>query len=528
MPEFNLIDELWIPCTNLQGKSKMAGLYEVLLGAHELRSIDHDSPLVNIALYRLLLAILHRVFGPRDLDAWFELWTRQSWDENLLSSYFTDRKDRFYMIHDEHPFYQVPSLDDKAQDNPVTKLALECASGHGATLFDHHCETEIEAWDLKKIAPYLVAFQAYAVSGGNSVPFNLSDSSLRKGICVLVTGNTLFQTLCLNLMEYNQNQPFKNQEHDLPAWEQDVAREPDHDGTIPLGYLDLLTWQSRRVVLDLQENNTCKFVKIRQNLVLPKDNSILDPMKAYTKTEKIGFLPVVLDADKAIWRDSATILRLPGAESRRPEVFNFVARIVDKFKATLDLPALGMMVNGLGVGDKAAQVILWRQEILPFHVNYTTDGTLIAALNDIIQLAERVNRLFHLGSTGDERHKTPFEILASDLVPSQGKGKKQAEEANRNDMNRIVARLEADRIYWSSLEVPFLAMMNKLATDYIDELGNRIYGEKTMLEWKHELERIAREVFSEATKALEPSGRSMKAIAHARSELNKQLKGILK
>lgn len=61
---FNLIDEPWIPCIRLDGKPDELSLRAVFAQAHQLREIRGDSPLETASLHRLLLAVLHRVFGP--------------------------------------------------------------------------------------------------------------------------------------------------------------------------------------------------------------------------------------------------------------------------------------------------------------------------------------------------------------------------------------------------------------------------------------------------------------------------------
>jgi CRISPR system Cascade subunit CasA len=49
-------------------------LPDTLAQASELAGISHESPLVAVSVTRLLLAVLHRVFGPRDRAAWAALW----------------------------------------------------------------------------------------------------------------------------------------------------------------------------------------------------------------------------------------------------------------------------------------------------------------------------------------------------------------------------------------------------------------------------------------------------------------------
>ena len=63
------------------------GLRDVLVQAHELRGLGGESPLVTAALHRLLLAILHRVFGPEGYDAWYALWQAGRFDPVALDEY---------------------------------------------------------------------------------------------------------------------------------------------------------------------------------------------------------------------------------------------------------------------------------------------------------------------------------------------------------------------------------------------------------------------------------------------------------
>ena len=81
--EFNLVDEKWIPCLIAGEKSPQEfSLREVLVQAHEISEIFDNSPLVTISLHRLLLAILHRNFGPASFSKWKELSNRYlSWSD---------------------------------------------------------------------------------------------------------------------------------------------------------------------------------------------------------------------------------------------------------------------------------------------------------------------------------------------------------------------------------------------------------------------------------------------------------------
>jgi len=136
MCAYNLVHEPWIPCLREDGSAVELGLCDTLVSAHTLREIYDHSPLVTVALHRLLLAILHRVFGPPTFDGWVDLWNRASWEAAPLKRYFAQWEDRFDLFDSVHPFYQVAAMED-AQDHPSAALALELASGNNATLFDH-------------------------------------------------------------------------------------------------------------------------------------------------------------------------------------------------------------------------------------------------------------------------------------------------------------------------------------------------------------------------------------------------------
>ena len=67
---FNLIDGEWIPCIMLDGTTREFGLLETLARAHEVEEVFDPSPLITASLHRLLLAILHRNFGPASIQEW--------------------------------------------------------------------------------------------------------------------------------------------------------------------------------------------------------------------------------------------------------------------------------------------------------------------------------------------------------------------------------------------------------------------------------------------------------------------------
>ncbi len=134
MAEFNLIEEPWIPCIDLDGKNMEYGICDALLKARELREICDDSPLVTVAIHRMLLAILYRASeGPRNLAAWKSLYSCDTFDTKTVGRYLDRWEDRFDLFVDDKPFYQMARFETK---NPTSFIGLEpgCASGNNARL----------------------------------------------------------------------------------------------------------------------------------------------------------------------------------------------------------------------------------------------------------------------------------------------------------------------------------------------------------------------------------------------------------
>jgi CRISPR system Cascade subunit CasA len=69
MPTFDLVTEPWVPCLLTNGHLVERSLLDVLTAPQNVREIVDPSPLVTVALHRVLLAILHTALdGPHDED----------------------------------------------------------------------------------------------------------------------------------------------------------------------------------------------------------------------------------------------------------------------------------------------------------------------------------------------------------------------------------------------------------------------------------------------------------------------------
>ena len=120
---FNLISEPWIPVLFAgESQPRDISLHEVLARAPDITELVHPSPLVTVALHRLLLAVCHRIYGPESEDTWGQLWNAGRFDNELLGAYFDAWRHRFDLFDEERPFYQTPGLPE-AIATTIAKLA---------------------------------------------------------------------------------------------------------------------------------------------------------------------------------------------------------------------------------------------------------------------------------------------------------------------------------------------------------------------------------------------------------------------
>ncbi len=545
MASFNLIDQPWIPCLMGNGTAHELSLWDALDQARQVREIYDPSPLVTVSLHRLLLAVLHRVLGPRNADAWADLWERGSWDHPRLRTYLDRWCSRFDLFDAQRPFYQTPEIEPEYAVS-AAKLAHEYASGNNATLFDHTSDKRGLALPPGEAARAVVALQAFAVGGlvshraGEDKLGHKSakGAPLVKGAVGLLKGETLFHTLMLNLVQYDcaQDQPFACLGEDRPAWERDEPPRPGERR--PLGYLDLLTWQSRRIRLFPDQREGCTVVAraaVMKGEQFPDDYELRgrEPMVAFranptAKSGQPGWLPLGFSERRALWRDSLTLIQAASTTRVRPRTLDWA-----KDRAAEGLlgrsPVIPLDLHGMATDQ--AKVLLWRHERLPLPLALLDSKSFVERLRQALDLAEQVARLF--APTVDSftqngktiQRSRPFRLLADALLSASRAGQdSSAGRAYQERVNALVEHLGPERAYWARLGAPFGRLVLALA----DEIERGADGRAAVAAWAEELRRAALAAFEEAVGGLDGSGRALRAVAEAQNTFRPRLKGLLK
>ncbi|MCX7419853.1 MAG: type I-E CRISPR-associated protein Cse1/CasA [Planctomycetia bacterium] len=500
---FNLIDEPFIPCLDMQGMPCELSLRDTLLRASDLRELRDDSPLVTVALHRLLLAILHRNFGPVSLTKWKELWSRGRFDDAVLTNYFEQWHERFDLFHPERPFFQVAEIN-VTKRSPSQRMAIECNRENGATLFDHSMYLFPIAMKSNEVAKYLIAEQSYALAGGNAPKGfeRATNAPLAGGAAVLVQGETLFATLMLNLVP---QEPTK--EADLPAWER--VASPCSDSSFPSGYSDYFTWQSRSIRLLRDNDGLVRELLHAPGRTLDTPAPYFDPHVAYRLDPKLGVRAISLTKRKDTWRNSAALLQFADNDQ-------FKAPDNIRTLATLGSTAIPrgqryqLLVLGFCNETENAKVEFWRRDRLPLPAAFLNDRDLVEKLQNAIGHADEVGRHVRMAAW-----KTASTLLSN--------GQTSPDKAR---VAALVDSFSPDRLYWSRLEVPFRELLVDLPGE---SEGDTEHQEVAVARWVCDtLKPQARAAFDETVGSLNQTGREHHAVTLGREQLEKDLSSVTK
>ncbi|MEW6093466.1 MAG: type I-E CRISPR-associated protein Cse1/CasA [Chloroflexota bacterium] len=505
---YSLVDEPWISCVHPDGSVGELGLRQTLLRAHELRGVQGDSPLETAALYRLLLAVLHSALrGPRVWEAWGELWDGGRWLPEVVNGYLDQWRDRFDLFHPQRPFYQAS--DDRVRPKSIASLALDMVSGNNAVLFDHHTEEAGVTLTPAKAARTVVVAQTFGLSGLSGIPGQgFTDGPWARGIVFLVESDDLFRVLMLNLMKYpDEKLNNMRSKDDRPAWEQDDPYRSNRQ--IPLGYLDYLTWQNRRVLLipeGDEKSPTVSAMSVAPGLRL--NASVFDSFKLYRKGHGKGneeiWLITRFSEDRALWRDSGSLFGLKSEHGRPPQTFHALANLVSEgwipHKQKFRFMALGM-------ANDQAKVEFFQENHLPLPLEYLEDENLVVKLSNAIQKAEQTH--FAL--------KIAAQWLAALVLSPNVDGKKWQEigHITREQAGSLMMHWNVDRIYWQRLELPFMQLLEDLPHD-----------PKAMDSWNETLRQAAWEALEQAANAAGDDPAALKAAVRARGMLGYSLNEV--
>ncbi|MDE5736990.1 MAG: type I-E CRISPR-associated protein Cse1/CasA [Oscillospiraceae bacterium] len=278
--EFNLIDEPWICVRTANCQIKEVSLKEVMLHAHEYIELSGETKSQDFAILRLLLAIMYTVFSRYDIygdeisideleensefavDNWEEIWNSGQIPSEPIERYFREWHERFWLFHEQYPFYQSNAVIDKAKKEKGKKYKekmYKTAKMIG-TLFESHNKKRLfvprmeqgQTLSYSEAARWLLHSNCFDdIAAKNPTP---KRTWVGKLAMIALKGKNLFETIMLNYCADADNG--ENEIKSTPSWEQEnPVTEFNRLISVPKNQAGLLSLMSRRIYL-CRENHS--------------------------------------------------------------------------------------------------------------------------------------------------------------------------------------------------------------------------------------------------------------------------------
>lgn len=106
-PDFNLIDDPWIPVVRDDGSSEVLSIGQAFAEASRISRVAGDIPQQSAPILRALEAILYRAYfcalgddwnHTKMLELWTNIWAAESFDHEVLAKYFAKHRERFSLF----------------------------------------------------------------------------------------------------------------------------------------------------------------------------------------------------------------------------------------------------------------------------------------------------------------------------------------------------------------------------------------------------------------------------------------------
>lgn len=489
---FNLTKEKWIPVLDPDFRIQELSLVELFREWESLKEMRGDNPPTTLALYRFLLAIMHRAYlGPKDTDHWKEIFQDNG---KRVIKYLQDRQDCFDLFHPTHPFMQDPAL-------PIEK-AVPVHSIHTMStseVFFHEHEWSGYSIPLPEAARLLVRLQGVDITSlrafyvgqdsGNHSAVNTPTMNVAN---VLLKGRTLKETLMLNLMRYSpeDEMPSVVAGEDVPTWETKVGYTGQPKKEIPAGYIHYLTFPWRRLRLFSEAGRV-------QQLAITMGNSLPNGVEARQWECSVAYKedkPVRLSLHRQLWRDADSFL-LTASKQTRPRIVDWLAELKSE-----ELVNNLAVFEVLGMSADQAKPLGWSSARFSVPMQFVTDSELAQSLKSAIGIAENHQQIFR-SSKG-----SPYFSLAEVL--------------KNGETEKLSKALDGESRYWAILDHAFSMLLHDLPQDNQPGADGIIYYELTTLPaWTKTVQDAARRAFTESIESI----RNYQARAAALRTLERKL-----
>lgn len=456
MGKFNLLDEPWISViVDDKGTSQEVSLKTLFENAHLYKELAGDTKTQDFAVMRVLLAVLHTVFSRVDatgkvyevegrklfelnerlkpdremdpahlddyegllFDTWEDIWGQQKFP-CIINDYLEKWRDRFNLLDEEYPFFQVTEsvvASDKLNKGKPSEIAGKninrkvSESGNKTSLFSpkYELDNNKERLSYSEIARWLLMFQGYT-GLSDKVIFGKDKYKASKGwlfdiggICI--KGTTLFETLMLNfILPYHEKEQLGGIQ--APCWE--YSGEEIVKDYFKLGKTNnlarLYTAWSRAVHIDPTFDDSapfsCAIVKLPE---IEHCDNFLEPMTLwrYNKNgdNKEKFTPRKHVLEQAMWRSFGLMMQQKGTngQTRIPGVMAWLTELkslsmLQLRNRMITLEAVSMQDDGNATSWVPVNEIIDHLTLNGGVLTDDSDNGWIVRINDTIEFTQSV------------------------------------------------------------------------------------------------------------------------------------------
>lgn len=396
---FCLLSKDWIPVVNSDKTKKGVGIRNALLQAHEIHSISHTAPFIEFGLYRLLITIVldaYIVAGKRPTIGIIKTLIEDgAFDGEVIGKYVDKYKGRFNLWTEQDPFLQRDAGNIKKKS--IVSMFSAIPSATNVTHWHHYTEDEMS------VAECVAAQFLTAVSPWNfkTKPGEARTLAGDPPMYALVVGQSLFETIVLNLPRPSGRSSLKQEIDNGPAWRTtlDLSRLPKSP-TVSQGY----TWPVRVVALQYDGAVVSKTVNQaaykkptekakKKGGILYEPRGWRDP-NAGTITSNDILAHIKARPGVPVWRDAVPLFlvsaegeALRGDRRRsRPEVITNALRVLEtpQFRVAV----YGMRKKSGGGGD--VKVEEWFRSTLTLPTEVARDSRISASAIEAFRSTQRV------------------------------------------------------------------------------------------------------------------------------------------
>ena len=395
---FNLLEEPWIRAMLPNCTIQEVSLMDALIQAQRFSHLAGELPVQDMALLRVLLAVVHTVFSRVDergqlhpirdeddaLERWQAIWAMKRFPEEPIRNYFETWKDRFYLFHPERPFYQVAQATAGTEFS-AAKLNGEISESSNKTrLFSVRTGKTKSCLTCAEAARWLIYINGFDDTSAKPKQQGLPSPGVGwLGALGLIAaqGENLFETLMLNwVLLDDKGEPWgKN----VPVWELEQPRTKERcEIPIPDNQAQLLTLQSRRLIL-LHDGQFVTGYKLLGGDFFSKVNAFAEQMTLWRHIPGKGSQPSYdqprrHDPSRQIWREFSSIVTgtLNGAATETQPIPGVVRwqRWLSQ-NELLDAKRMARFsIASVQYGDKDFFVKDTFSDALSFHLNLLTDA----------------------------------------------------------------------------------------------------------------------------------------------------------